>query len=115
MDEFSVRAAVRGTTVVAAVTGEIDLAAAERLWTAVSPLIQPGRDVVLDCSGIRFLDSTGLRTLLDLDRRTAELGGGLVLAAVSRPVARVLDLAGVADVFTIRDTAPDLGPDLGLL
>lgn len=103
MDDFSVRATVEGTTVRAAVRGDVDLAGADRLWGAVSPLVLPGRDVVVDCSGIGFMDSSGLRTLLDLGRRAGQAGGGMVLAAVPAPVARVLDLAGVAGAFTIRE------------
>jgi anti-sigma B factor antagonist len=103
VDDFSVRATVEGTTVRAAVRGDVDLAAADRLWGAVSPLILPGRDVVVDCSGIGFLDSSGLRTLLDLNRRADRAGGGLVLAGVPAPVAHVLELAGVSGTFTIRD------------
>lgn len=109
MDDFSVRAKLAGSTVVAAVAGDVDLAAAERLWNAVAPLIQPGRDVVLDCAGIRFLDSTGLRTLLDLDRRTTEMGGRLTLADVPPPVSRILDLAGVTGAFRIHGESPDAG------
>jgi anti-sigma B factor antagonist len=94
---------------VAAVSGDLDLASAGRLWSAVAPLVQPGRDVVVDCAGIGFLDSTGLRTLIDLDRRTTEMGGSLTLAAVPPPVSRILGLAGVTGVFRIRGESPDAG------
>ena len=110
MDDFSVSATVEGTTVHAAVRGDVDLAAADRLWRAVSPLVMPGRDVVLDCSGIGFLDSSGLRILLELDHRAEELDGRLVLTAVPAPVARVLELTGVSAVLTIRGPAGDAEP-----
>jgi anti-anti-sigma factor len=109
VDDFSVRAKVEGTIVMAAVEGDIDLAAAEHLLNAVAPLIQPGRDIVIDCAGIRFLDSTGLRTLLDLDRRTTEAGGRLTLTEVPPPVSRILDLAGVTGAFRIHGESPDAG------
>jgi anti-sigma B factor antagonist len=110
VDDFSVSATVEGSTVRAVVKGDVDLAAADRLWRAVTPLVMPGRDIVLDCSGIGFLDSSGLRILLDLDRRAEEVAGKLILAAVPAPVARVLDLAGVSAVFTIQGPAGDAGP-----
>ena len=102
MDEFSVSAAEQDSMVHVDVGGDVDLATADRFHAEVVPWIQPGREVALDCAGVRFLDSTGLRVLLDLNHRAQESGGELVLVAPSEAVSRVLDLAGVAALFTVR-------------
>ena len=102
MDEFSVAAAVLGSTAVVIVTGDVDLASADRLRHAVEPQIQPRLEVSVDCSAVDFLDSAGLRVLLALDRKAREVGANLVLAAPSDAVSRTLKLAGVTERFTIR-------------
>jgi len=102
MDEFTVATTESGTTVRVAVRGDVDLATAEELRAAVVPLIRAGREVDLDCAEIGFLDSAGLRVLLDLNRRAGDAGGELVLVGLPDIVSRVLELAGVAQMFTVR-------------
>jgi anti-anti-sigma factor len=48
--------------------GELDIATVDKLQTEVSRLLETGfAKVVLDLRGVRFLDSTGLRLVLELD------------------------------------------------
>jgi len=105
MQEFSVSVAPPGpatTAVLVTVTGDVDLATAERLRETVLARIEPGREVCLDCSGVQFLDSAGLRVLLEADRTARTTRASLVLAAPSDAVARTIQLAGVAEVLTVR-------------
>ena len=107
MQEFSVSVAppdpaTTAVSVTVTVTGDVDLATAERLRETVLARIEPGREIRLDCSGVQFLDSAGLRVLLEADRTARAADATLVLAAPSDPMARTMTLAGVADVFTVR-------------
>ncbi|GAA2002167.1 STAS domain-containing protein [Catenulispora subtropica] len=105
MDEFTVSATASDSAVRATVAGDVDLATAERLREAVTSEVRPGVRVDLDCSGVSFLDSAGVRVLLELNRTAREAGGGLVLVAPSEVVVRILDLAGVAGLFALRPPA----------
>ncbi|MBS2539344.1 STAS domain-containing protein [Catenulispora sp. NF23] len=102
MHEFSVTATAPGPAATVVVTGDVDLATADRLHTAVRPLVVPGSEIRVDCAGVQFLDSAGLRVLLALDRATHDVGAALVLTAPSDVVTRTLRLAGVAGVFTVH-------------
>lgn len=75
--------------VVAAVTGDVDRVSAPELVRRLSGL--PGGGLVLDVSGVEFLDIGGLRALLALDAGLRGAGDRLVLAAASGPVRLVLD------------------------
>ena len=96
--------------VILTVAGDLDFAASEPLWEDVEPWLGPEKAVVIDCSGVGFLDSMGLRVLLQADAKARELETSLTLAAPSRSVLRVLELAGVQSVFSIEDEAPDVTP-----
>jgi len=85
------------------VTGDVDFAVSDLLWKDIEPWLVPTKSVVVDCSGITFLDSMGLRTLLRVEAYTRENGVGLTLAAPSRPVRRVLELAGVESLFNVSE------------
>jgi anti-sigma B factor antagonist len=94
---------------VVAVTGELDLAAAEGLWSRIEPLIVPGALVVLDGTGMSFLDSSGLRVLLLAGNRATATGADFRLVVPQPAVQRVLDLAGaVGHLETREDVAAAL-------
>jgi len=109
MSGFSCASRQEGDTVILDVSGEIDLAVADTLTDQAGAWIAPSRRLVLDCSGITFLDSTGLSALLTIQNAAADHRAGFALANLSDPVARVLELSGTLAVFTIiDDPAPQL-------
>ena len=64
--------------------------------------------LLLDLSGVSFMDCAGLRALL-LTRRLAGMRGGSVcLIAESPAVHRIIDLLGVRDVFPVRERLAEL-------
>jgi len=79
------------------VHGELDIATAGDLESAVLRPREPGEQVVLDLAGLRFMDSTGLRVLL---RARAEAKAGrwdLYLRNVPANVQRLFSISGVED------------------
>src|SRR5262245_19303980 len=60
--------------------------------------------VVLDCSALESIDSTGLGLLVRWLRRTRTLGGDLVLYAVQPRVREVLRVTRLAPLFELVDT-----------
>jgi anti-sigma B factor antagonist len=96
----------RGETVVR-LHGELDIATAGDLERALRRAREPGAQVVLDLTGLRFMDSTGLRVLL---RARAEAKAGrwdLYLRNVPDNVKRLFSLSGVED-----SVPPEPPPDL---
>ncbi len=85
------------------VRGELDLAAADRLWETIEPLLLPGVLVVLDGTDLAFLDSSGLRVLLQAHKRAETDGAVFRVIAPQPPVQRVLSLAGADAYLQLRD------------
>jgi anti-sigma B factor antagonist len=83
----------------AALVGEIDAHTAGRLTHEFG---DPG-DLVLDLSGVEFVDSSGLRVLIELHQNRARAGGTLVLRTPSPAVRRLLEVSGVAGYLTVDD------------
>jgi len=90
-----------GQAVTVTVAGDVDLAAADTLWSVLDEYVHTGAQVVVDCSRVAFLDSMGLRTLIRAQHKAGASGAHLTLAAPSEAVLRVLQLAGVADLFVL--------------
>jgi anti-sigma B factor antagonist len=92
----------QGLCAVVRVEGEIDLDSAGDLSEAALAAMQEiGPSLVLDLSGVTFMDSTGLKVLLAVHKRAELAGGRLVLAAPTRSVNRVVSITGFDQTFAI--------------
>lgn len=85
------------------VSGEIDLASAPKLEEAL--IEEPDRVVVADLSGVGFIDSTGLRSLMTARDTIEGDGGRLILVFEDGPVERILDLTRLTERFEVFSTA----------
>jgi anti-sigma B factor antagonist len=78
--------------------GELDIATVEKLRAEVERLREAGfSDLVLDLRGVRFLDSTGLRFVLELDGATRADGQELAIIRGPEVVHRIFDVTQVSD------------------
>lgn len=98
---------------VVTLTGELDAHTAGRLRTLMAEqlLAGPG-NLVLDLSGLEFVDSAGLAALIAADKGTRRAGMHLVLAAPGPSVRKVLSLTGIDAVLS---TAPSVEAALRLV
>jgi anti-sigma B factor antagonist len=93
------------------VTGELDLHTSPRLREHVLSIVgeaDAGTRVALDLTGVGFLDSSGLGSLVTCLKRVREAGGRLVLVGVSGSPMKVFSLTGLDRVFEIVDSTTDL-------
>jgi anti-sigma B factor antagonist len=78
--------------VVVHLTGDIDIASAGLLESALRALQMDGRpSVILDLAGVEFLDSTALGVLVRAHRRAVDTGGTLLI----RGAIRLFQLTGL--------------------
>ena len=100
---FAVTAERSDGEVVVAITGEVDIATAPRLWERLEAEILTGPSrVVLDLSGLGFIDSTGLTVIIRAHKRLGCAGATLVLRSPTPPVARVLTVSGLDQVLDVE-------------
>ena len=106
MDEEVLRVEVtyadRITTVI--VTGEIDFDSMLALQAPLSEL-SPQSHILLDMSGVGFMDCRGLRVILAQRVKMTEAGGSIEILHASPAVQRVMQLTGLTDIFGESDTA----------
>lgn len=90
---------------VVSLAGESDVYTYDQLRNALES--ETGRGVpllVVDLSGLEFMDSTGVQILLDIRVMMDDRGGKLVLAAPQTTVARVLNLVGADQLIPVYET-----------
>jgi anti-anti-sigma factor len=84
--------------------GELDIASAPLLERAIQGLDSlDQRRVLIDLSELSFMDSTGLRALLQARQRAADTERELRLRHGPRQVQRVFELSGTVETFTFED------------
>jgi anti-anti-sigma factor len=60
-------------------------------------------NVVVDLSGVTFIDSTGLGVLVAALNRAREAGGQMTLRGPTRSTRKVLDITGLSQLVAIED------------
>lgn len=81
---------------------ELDVATAAPFASEVADALRMRPDAVLiDCSGLRFCDSTGLRALLNAMKHGRALDVDIRVVHPSRPLLRLADLVGVSDLLRL--------------
>lgn len=105
-DLFSVSSEPAGDGLgVVALSGEVDIFTAPRFKACMVELLDTGVDrLVIDLSGVTFIDSTALGVLIGGVRRVHNAGGAMALVVTNRAVERVLSITGLDRVFTIHAT-----------
>ena len=100
-----VEVVVDGTDVHVTVVGEIDAASAAPLKRRLEEVIESTSGaVVLNMSGVSFIDSTGLSALLNLRQHLAERHRTLTLRDVSAPTRQLLKLTGLGTMLGVDGT-----------
>ncbi len=103
--EIDIHVGARGVATVVAARGELDVLTAASLRTAFGSVIDGGRaHLVLDASGIGFMDSTGVGVLVIALKRTRAFGGSFAIAGAHGRALRTLTVTGLARVFALYDT-----------
>ena len=86
------------------VSGEIDIVTAPYLRDEIAAAIGEAEStIVVDLSGVTFIDSSGLGVLIDARTAIDEAAVTLVLLNPTEACRRVLELTGTAVLFEIVD------------
>ncbi|MFP5257201.1 MAG: STAS domain-containing protein [Acidimicrobiia bacterium] len=104
-DGLTIRTEETAAGHVVRVGGELDLASAPQLSEALAdPSGDVSQPVVLDLSGVSFIDSSALRALLLAGRQLADAGRTLQIGPRSEAVRRVLEVTQLdqqTEAFTV--------------
>lgn len=86
------------------VAGELDAYTAPALEDFLQERIGEGGAVHLDLAGVTFMDSSGVRVIVNADNELRTSGSELVIHDPSPVVARLLQLTSLDDRLTIETT-----------
>lgn len=80
--------------------GELDTAAAADVEKTLQPLYNSnGRDVIIDCTQLEYIASSGLRILISILKGAKAGGSRVVLKNVNDDIQSVFQLTGFINIF----------------
>ena len=97
---------VSGTWVVA-FDGDVDLEHSPEARRVLLEYVDRGQGLLVDLSGVAYMDSSGVASLVEAYQRSRKKGTAFALVSVNTPALRVLELARLDRVFTIHGTLED--------
>jgi len=93
---------------VVVLAGEVDLYTAPRFKEALFQAIDEGGSlVVVDMSGVSFIDSTALGVLVSGGRRLEQASGALAIGCPDERIRRILEITGLDTVFGVYPSRGD--------
>ncbi|TMK77420.1 MAG: STAS domain-containing protein [Actinobacteria bacterium] len=93
-----------GSRLMVRLSGELDMAGAEEVRSFIdSTLAKDYAAISFDCRGVTFIDSIGVKALLHLVQRCAEMGVEPTFSLSSR-IERVLSAMGLGSLSDLAST-----------
>lgn len=83
--------------------GRLDTVNAQEFEVIIRPLFEDKKpDIVINCEGLSYLSSSGIRIFILLQKNVIKNRGQLVLEAVKPQIHKIFDMTGCSSIFTIR-------------
>ncbi|HTB91808.1 MAG TPA: STAS domain-containing protein [Candidatus Sulfotelmatobacter sp.] len=102
--QIAVRLAIGGT--ILDITGDIDLAHSPEMRKALLQEIKEKRTpkVFLNLEKVRYIDSSGIASLVEGLKASRDQGSRLILYGLSKTVREVMELSRLQKIFEIHDS-----------
>lgn len=83
------------------VNGEIDLNSVSSLEKAINDAIAQKKDVIIDMSHVRFIDSTGIGLLVQTYKTLQQIGNKITILNARENVRKVFKITCLEDTFNM--------------
>ena len=85
---------------------ELDTAAAVEVEKNLRPLYTSnGRDIIIDCTNLEYIASSGLRILISILKGAKAGGNKVIMRNMNDDIKTVFKLTGIINLFEIEDIA----------
>lgn len=96
----------RGIWHIVSVTGRVDSVTANELTAVLLTAVAGNAQVAVDCSGVEYISSAGLASLLEGARAARNPHRELRVCAPSQRVKQVFEISGLRDRLDVREALP---------
>lgn len=88
---------------VVTVEGDLNNTATKQAVESFAPIFErTDCDIVIECSGLNYISSSGLRLMLDVYKHASANGHYAYLANLSEEIREIFDISGFLQLFKIE-------------
>ena len=99
---MEVKIVIEDKVTTASLIGRLDTMAAQEIAPQMDELKNAAGTLVLDCSELSYISSSGLRIFLTLRKAAAEKGGKVIVRNISNDIRSVFMMTGFLNLFEIQ-------------
>ena len=89
--------------VLATVSGRLDTPSAVSAQQEITPLLENAdKEIILDCSNLEYISSSGLRLLLTIRKEASAKGGKVIVKDINDDIKKVFMMTGFYNLFEIK-------------
>lgn len=89
---------------IATINGRLDTPAAIKAQQEIVPLLENAdKEIILDCSKLEYISSSGLRLFLSVRKEAANKGGKVIIKSINDDIKKVFMMTGFFNLFEIKD------------
>ena len=93
----------QNTVVTVYLKGRLDTLAAQEVSTQIESLTEDASGTILmDCTEMSYISSSGLRIFLTLRKAAAEKGGKVIIRGINNDIRSVFMMTGFLNLFEIQ-------------
>ncbi len=94
---------INGNQIIASFSGRLDTAAAVQTSEDIKPLLEAaGKELILDCTDLEYISSSGLRIFLSVRKEAAAHGSKVVVRNINSDIRQVFVMTGFVSLFEIQ-------------
>lgn len=84
--------------------GRLDTPAAVKAQQEITPLLESAdKTIILDCTNLEYISSSGLRLFLTIRKETGVKGGKVIIENINDELRKVFMMTGFFNLFEIRN------------
>jgi anti-sigma B factor antagonist len=92
-----------GKQIIAKFSGRLDTPAAVQTMEDVKPLMEAeGKEIILDCTELEYISSSGLRIFLSIRKEAAAHGSKVIVRNINADIRQVFMMTGFVSLFVIE-------------
>ena len=89
---------------IATLEGRLDTVAADQTAKDLSPLNDcTGHDIIIDCTNLEYISSSGLRILLNIRKNASAVGSKVTILNINEEIEKAFEMTGFDTLFEIQN------------